>query len=45
MSDPVARAKAFVALKKKTEAKAALALALKTEPTNYEALQLQKQIK
>jgi tetratricopeptide (TPR) repeat protein len=41
----IARAKAFVALKKKTEAKAALALALKTEPTNYEALQLQQQIK
>jgi Tfp pilus assembly protein PilF len=41
----IARAKAFVALKKKTEAKAAIAQALKTEPTNYEALQLQQQIK
>ncbi|HEY5925579.1 MAG TPA: tetratricopeptide repeat protein [Kofleriaceae bacterium] len=39
------RAKAFFALGKKTDAKAALATAMKTEPENAEALQLKAKLK
>jgi cellulose synthase operon protein C len=41
----IGRAKAYQAMGKKAEAKAALAQALKTEPENAEALQLKTQLK
>ncbi|MDQ3341533.1 MAG: tetratricopeptide repeat protein [Myxococcota bacterium] len=41
----IGRTKAYLAMNKKAEAKAALAQALKTEPENSEALQLKAQIK
>jgi tetratricopeptide (TPR) repeat protein len=41
----IGRTRAYIALKKLPEAKAALALALKTEPENAEALQLKAQLK
>jgi hypothetical protein len=39
------RAKAFVAMKKTADAKAALAIAMKTEPENAEVLALKAQLK
>jgi cytochrome c-type biogenesis protein CcmH/NrfG len=40
----IGRSRAFLALGKKAEAKAALAEALKREPDNAEALELKKQL-
>ena len=41
----IGRTKAFIAMKKLAEAKAALAQALKTEPENAEALELKARLK
>ena len=41
----IGRTKAYLAMGKKADAKAALAQALKTEPENAEALQLKVQVK